>query len=172
MADKTNNNAFRLDDEHQEKLENLASSNGVTKSAMATNIIVQTLNDNFDSLMVNFMCYPRPFLKKVFSVMNKEQLQLVIADLNEYNKGTVKSSLEVFSKSKLMELFRGWCKRSGCEYNISIIDQRKILVIHHEMEKNWSTFTCAVVSYFLGLLSYTIDKTFVDKNWFKIIYHD
>lgn len=104
--------------------------------------------------------------------MTDTQLQLIIAHLNEYNKWTVNASLEIFPKHKLMDLFRNWCKRSGCEYNISIVENRKILIIHHEMEKNWSVLTCAVVSYFLQLLSYKIEKTFVNGNWFKIIYSD
>lgn len=169
---KIHNISIRLNDEFNEKLENYANSHDSQKSTVAADIIVNALNENLEELMVNHISYPRPVMKKLFSRLNEDQLRLIIADFNHYNKGILKSASQDHSSQHILDLLRKWFRRSGCEVRFSSFDCKKILEIHHELEKNWSIVTCATTSFILGILDYKIELTFVDDNWFKIEYSE
>ncbi len=172
MSEKIKNQpiSFRLNEENNEKLQDLADSNGIQKSTMTANIVVNVLNENLEELLINHISYPRPIIKKLFTMLTPAQVDLVISDLNEYNKGIIESAKQLYPTYRIINLMRKWMKRSGCEVSITTFKLKKVLEVHHEMEKNWSIVTCTTTAYILQLLDNQIERTFVDENWFKIEY--
>lgn len=167
---KTHNISFRLNNEINEKLESYANSHGSQKSTIAANIVINALNENLEDLMINHISYPRPVVKKIFSRLNDDQLKLVIADFDNYNKGILKSAMQDYTPQQILNLLKKSFRRSGCEVKLSSFSEKKVLEIHHELERNWSVVTCATTSFVLGVLGYDVRLTFVDDNWFKIEY--
>lgn len=167
---KTHNISFRLNDDLNEKLENYANSLDSQKSTVAADIITKELNENLEEMMVNHISYPRPVIKRIFSRLDENQLSLIIADFNNYNRGILDSAKQDFSEQQIFTLLKKWFRRSGCEVKFTSLDEKKILEIHHELEKNWSTITCATTSFVLDVLGCNISYTFVAEDWFKIEY--
>ena len=172
MSEQTKNKniTFRLNDDNNEKLENLASSHDVQKSTMAANIVASALSENMEEFLINHISYSRPVTKKIFSCLSEPQVMVIISDMNEYNKGVIESSKHQYSTQQILNFLKKWFKKSGCEVSIMVIGECKVVVIHHEMELNWSKITCNTSSYILELLGNKIEKTFVEKDWFKIEY--
>lgn len=169
---KSNNISIRLNDEELENLEILASSFDIQKSTMAANIVSNVLNENYQEFEINNIPYPRPVIKKLFTIQTKEQIILMVANNNQYNKKIIESAKRNSTNVKILNtLKKGW-KRAGCEIRSISIESKKVLEIHHEMERNWSTFTCATTSYILEVLGYKIENTIVDEDWFKIEYSE
>ena len=172
MSDKpkTNNVSIRLTDEDLKKLEFISSSFNIQKSTMAANIVSNVLNENMQEFEINNIPYPRPVIKKLFSMQTEQQIILLIAHNNQYNKGIIESAKHHSENYEILnKLKKGW-KRSGCEIRTVSLDRKQILEIHHEMERNWSTFTCATTSFILEILDNKIEHTKVEDDWFKIEY--
>lgn len=172
MSEDTKNNpiSLRLNDENHTKLENMASKYFLQKSTMASDIIVNVLNENLQELIINHISYPRPILKKIFSMMDKIELTKIIAHTNEYNKGIIETAMYLNSKESIIKILKKWMQKSGCEVNLSSSHSKNVLEVHHEMEKNWSIVTCATTSFIFEVLGYKILRTFPDKDWFKLEY--
>lgn len=164
--------SFRLTEENNEKLVNIANSFDLDKSTMAASIIVNYLNDNWNLHLVNVICYPRPIVKRIVSTYTKEQINDVTLDIIQYNKEIIKSLKVSYSNDKIFSIFKKWLKTSGCEVITTSINLKKILDVHHEMEKNWSEITCITFTNILELLDKKIEITFIGADWFKIIFTD
>lgn len=162
--------SFRLNDEHNEKLENLANSGNIQKSTMASNLIIDMLNENVEELLINHISYPRPVIKKLFSLLTESQMTEILSDFNQYNTGIIKCAMQKYPNEKIFNLLNRWFRRSGCEVNCSSFNNKKYLEIHHELEKNWSIVTCASTSYILEVLGNEVTRTFVETDWFRIEY--
>lgn len=167
---KSNSISIRLNDENLEKLEILSASYDSQKSTMAANIVSNVLNENMHEFEINHIHYPRPVIKKLFSLQDDNQLILIIALNNQYNKGVIQAAKRHSPNYKILNTLKKSWKRVGCEIRDVNIESKKILEVHHEMEKNWSTFTCATTSYILEILGYKIYFTMVEEDWFKIEY--
>lgn len=167
---KNNNISFRLSDENNEKLENYAKSYDSQKSTIAANFVINALHDNLEDITTNHISFPRPVIKKMFSLLSEDQLKLIIADFNMYNKELIESALHDHSSSQILNLCKKWFKRSGCEVKFTSFDKKKTLVIHHELEKNWSIIACAITSFILDVLGFDVNFTSVSSDWFKIEY--
>jgi len=172
LSDKIKNNpiSFRLNDEQIKRLDEIADSHDIQRSTMASNIIVNYLNDSIDELLINHISYPRPIMKKLFSTLDKNQLNYIIIQNNEYNQGIIKSALQTYPPEKILEFIKKWFKKSGCEVNITSFRLVKSLEIHHELEENWSILTCATMVFILGELDFEVRRTFIENDWFKIEY--
>jgi len=167
---KNNNISFRLSDENNDKLQNLADMQDSQKSTVASNIVTRYLNENIEELIINHISYPRPVIKKLFTLLNEDQIIKLISELNNYNNGIIKSARQNNSSNKILSLLRKWLKSSGCEVHLSLYGKQHNIEIHHEMEKNWSVVTCATITYILEILDCKIKRTFVEDSWFKIEY--
>lgn len=167
---RIHNISLRLSDEELKQLESVSESHGIAKSTMATNIIVNALMENLDEFLINHISYPRPILKKLFSLLDNDQINQMIMDINEYNQGIIQSSLHTNTPKKIINLLKKWMKKSGCEVSETTFQLVKILEVHHELEKNWSTITCVTMAFIIGELGFEIKRTFTAENWFKIEY--
>ena len=167
---KTNNVSIRLNDEDLKKLEFISSSFNIQKSTMAANIVSNVLNENMQEFEINNISYPRPVIKKLFSMQTDQQIIIMIAHNNQYNKGIIESAKHHSSNYEILnKLKKGW-KRAGCEIRTVSFDNKQVLEIHHEMEKKWSVFTCTTTSFILEILDNEIKYTKVEDDWFKIEY--
>ena len=165
---KKNMITFRLNDENNSKLENMANTYNVQKSTMAGNIIINVLNENLQDLIINHISYPRPITKKLFSMLTETQVDQLILDLNEYNKDIIESAMDFHPSVKIIEMLKTWLKNSGCEISISSTQFKNVFEVHHEMEKNWSVVMCTTIAFTLELLKNEITRTFAADSWFKI----
>lgn len=159
---------FRLTKNQDRDLENIAKSFGIGKSTLATNIIIKYLNDDWETLLINHISYPRPVTKKIFSLLDKSQIAQVINYMTEYNYSLIESSKNEYSNEKIINTFKEWMKHSGCEVSIRSFNLKNIIEVHHEMERNWSEVTCVSIAKILDQLDNNIIRTFIDDNWFKI----
>jgi len=167
---KSNNISFRLSDENNDKLQNLADMQDSQKSTVASTIVTSFLNENMEDLIINHISYPRPVIKKLFTSLSEEQIINLISEFNGYNKGIIKSARHNNSSTKILILLRKWLKSCGCEVHLSSYGKQQNIEIHHEMEKNWSVVTCTTITYILEILGYKIKRSFVEDSWFKIEY--
>jgi len=167
---KNNNISIRLNDDDLEKLENLSSSFDIQKSTMAANIIENVLNENMQEFEINNISYPRPIIKKLFSMQTEKQIILMIAHNNQYNKAIIESAKHLSSNYDIFNSLKKSWKRCGCEIRTITVESKKVLEVHHEMEKNWSVFSCATTSFMLEILDNKIEYTKVEEDWFKIVY--
>lgn len=172
MSDKSKHKgiSFRLTEENNEKLENIANSFDIEKSTMAANIVVNYLNDNWNAHLVNVICYPRPIVKRIVSTYNGEQINEVIKDITQYNKEMIESLKDSYTNDRIFRIFKKWLRNSGCEVITTSVNFKKILEVHHEMNKNWSEITCVTFANILMLLEKEIMRTFVSDDWFKIVF--
>jgi len=167
---KDNIVTFRLNDVDLEKLDALAASYESQRGTMLTNIIENVLNENMQEFAINHISYPRPIIKKLFTILEKKQRMILVPDMNKYNKGVIESTMRVFPNCKILNILKKSWKSFGCEVREITVDDRKILEIHHELERNWSEVTSSTTSYILELLDNKIIHTIVEDDWFKIEY--
>ena len=169
--DKLKGVSFRLTEENNEKLINIANSFDMEKSTMAASIIVNYLNDNWDAHIVNVIAYPRPIVKRIVALYNREQIEYVIKDIIQYNKDMIASLKNSYTNEKIFGIYKKWLRQSGCEVLTTSSNLKQILEIHHEMERNWSEITCVTFADILQSLDKKIERTFVSNDWFKIEYY-
>ena len=164
--------SFRLTEENNEKLINIANSFDMEKSTMAASILVNYLNDNWDAHIVNVIAYPRPIVKRIVALYTREQIEYVIKDIIQYNRDMIVSLKENYTNEKIFNIYKKWLRQSGCEVLTTSSNLNQILEIHHEMEKKWSEITCVTFTNILELLNKNIERTFISNDWFKIIFRD